>query len=99
MGPEGMDPSGQHRHRAQHLGRQGQELRGREPVLPGEDGVHSWRTQKHLQGEGETCRESVTTCLDCCVHKTMLHASCKIRRLGGQKRKSTEKNNKKKNGC
>merc|ERR1712079_421045 len=50
---EGVGAAGQHRHRAQLLGRQGQVRRGREPVLPGEDGVHPGRAQEHLQAEGE----------------------------------------------
>ena len=49
---EGVDPARLHRHRAQRLGRQGQDRRGREPVLPGEDGVNSRRAQDHLQAEG-----------------------------------------------
>merc|ERR1711878_99102 len=49
------EAAGQHRHRAQLLGRQGQVRRGREPVLPGEDGVHPGRAQEHLQAEGEAC--------------------------------------------
>merc|ERR1712080_624686 len=34
------------------LGRQGQVLRGREPVLSGKDGVYPGRAEEHLQGEG-----------------------------------------------
>merc|ERR1711992_320501 len=50
---EGVGSAGQHRHRAQLLGGQGQVRRGREPVLSGEDGVHPGRAQEHLQAEGE----------------------------------------------
>merc|ERR1712203_949865 len=32
-----------------------------EKLLSGKDGVHSWRTQKHLQGEGEACRKPVNS--------------------------------------
>merc|ERR1712233_290778 len=34
-------------------GGQGQDLRRREPVLIGEDGVDSGRAEEHLQGKGE----------------------------------------------
>merc|ERR1712107_840912 len=56
---QGVGPPRQHCHRAQHLGRQGQDPGGREPVLPREDGVHPRRTQEHLQAEGEACRDFV----------------------------------------
>merc|ERR1712203_1156703 len=32
-----------------------------EKLLSGKDGVHSWRTQKHLQREGEACRKPVNS--------------------------------------
>merc|ERR1711972_658614 len=64
----------------QLLGRQGQVLRGREPVLSGEDGVHPGRAQEHLQREGEACLEPVnpfhtTWCQLCRFRPTidMLH--------------------------
>merc|ERR1711972_431654 len=43
----------QHRHRAELLGGEGQDFRGREPVLFGEDGVDLGRAEEHLQGKGE----------------------------------------------
>merc|ERR1712152_35431 len=58
---EEVRAAGQHRHRAQLLGRQGQVRRGREPVLPGEDGVHPGRAQEHLQAEGKIGGELVRT--------------------------------------
>ena len=39
--------------------RLGQNQRGREPVLSGEDGVHSRGAQEHLQAEGDPCRQPV----------------------------------------
>merc|ERR1711934_735436 len=32
-----------------------------EPVLFGEDGIHPWRAQEHLQGEGEARRGPVSS--------------------------------------
>merc|ERR1719150_897122 len=56
---ERMEAPRQHSHRTQLLGGQGPRSRRRATVLPGKDGVHPGRAQKHLQRKGEARGEPV----------------------------------------
>merc|ERR1712021_301642 len=53
----------------QFLGCPGPRCRTRTKLLIGKDGIHIGRTQKHLQGEGEACRQPLKTrFLSSCYH-------------------------------
>merc|ERR1712029_1270702 len=65
---QGMEAFGRHRQRPQLLGGQGPWRRERTAVLPGEDGVHPWRAQEHLEGEGKAGGELVSCCHS--LHRT-----------------------------
>merc|ERR1712051_82641 len=57
---KGMEAPRQYSQRAQLLGSPRSWPRERSKFLLGENGVHSWRTQEHLQGEGKAGGESLS---------------------------------------